>query len=105
MAINEQFKALMQADLTAMIGDWSETLEHRGSTLLGTFSAVDSADSIDEAGIIQTASATVVANRNQYDAMANKPGVRDTVTIDNTIFYISDIVLDPACVTISLRRN
>jgi len=105
MAINEHFKNLMQADLVAMMGDWSETLTFRGSSLAGTFSAVDSADSVDESGIIETASAMFVANRNQYDGMVNKPVVRDTVTVDGTIFYVSDIVLDPACVTISLRRN
>jgi hypothetical protein len=105
MAINEQLKRIMQADLDAIAADWPEVLTFRGSTLAGTFSPVDSSDSIDEAGIIKTASATFVANRDLYEAMASKPVERDSVTVDGTVFYVGDIVLDPACVTISLRRN
>lgn len=88
-----------------MMVDWSETLTHKGSTLTGTFSPVQTGDDLSADGLLSTASATFVANADSYNAMSNKPGVRDTVTIDGSLYYVLDVLIDPACVTINVRKN
>lgn len=91
--------------MTAMMADWSETLVYKGQSLEGTFSPVNAGDNLDEAGLLSTASAQFVANADHYEALANKPTMRDTVSIAGDLYYIVDIVFDPACVTINVRRN
>jgi len=105
MSINAAFKTMMQSDLAAMITDWSETLTFKGATITGTYSPVDSGDDLNTEGLLETASAEFVCNADTFDAMANVPAVRDTVDIAGVKYYIVDIARDPACVTLSVRRN
>jgi len=105
MGMSGQLKSIMQADLTAMMVDWSETLTFKGSELTGTFSPLDVADDQSDEGLLATASAQFVGNVDDYAAMVERPRVRDTVSIAGELYYILDLVLDPACVTINVRKN
>lgn len=105
MSLNASLKAMMQTDLAATVADWSEVLTFRGSTITGTFSPVQSGDDVNEQGILQTASAQFVCNADIFDALTDIPTIRDTVDIAGTKYYVMDILRDPACVTINVRRN
>jgi hypothetical protein len=56
----------MQADLAAMIADWSETLTFRASEITGTFSPLDSGDDLSEAGLLETAQAQFVCDADEF---------------------------------------
>ena len=105
MGMSATLKAIMKADVVAMKADWSETLTFRASEITGTFSPLDSGDDLSEAGLLETAQAQFVCDADDYAAMAERPRARDTVSIDGEVYYIVDIIKDPAAVTINVRRN
>jgi hypothetical protein len=105
MSISAAIKAMMQADLASTVRDWSEVLTFKGSTITGTYSPIDTGDTISEEGILDTASGQFVCNADTFAAMTDKPDDRDTVDIAGTKYHVVDILRDPACVTINVRRN
>jgi hypothetical protein len=104
MTINATFKNMMQADLAAMLSDWSETLTHlkTGQEVEGTFSPVGTNRDVDSDGILESVDAEFVSD---VDEWTTKPVTGDTVKINNVHYYITSMTEDPAAITLQLKRN
>lgn len=102
MGLAAEYKEMMQADIAATVEDWSAVLTYNGATVIGTFSPAASADDISEAGILQTADATFCADA---DLLAVVPPVRAVVDVDGTKYYVQSRTIDPAAVTLELKRG
>ena len=105
MSMDADFKEMMKGDLDTFKADWSEIMLHKGSSIVGTFSPVTRADDLSDEGLLQTADAEFVCDTDEFNAMSPTPDVRDTVSIDGVVYYIVDILSDPALTTIRVRRN
>jgi hypothetical protein len=108
MAIADNLKTMMAADVAAAVADWTSTLVFNRREISGTVSPISDGDNIDADGILQTADIEFVAALSGFASDRDGPvlpAVRDVVSVDGKSYYVESKTVDPAAVTLRLKRG